>query len=480
MVCKPRLRVAQPYSLHYANEVQQVANLAGIDQTQWQVDLVADWSAHRADGQFIHRRGGASIPRQAGKRVDGIAWCTFLLSVLGYSILWTDHNYSTTCEMLRRFQKIFGKRVNDRDAQYRYFNDLVESVSNRTAQEAIFLKNGGFICFSTRTKASALGFSFDVVVYDEAQELRTEHMQAIQPTTSSGAHHNTQSLFLGTPTREGSYADIFSDMHAEAWDKPLDDMCWIEYGVGEVGDVLDESRWREANPSIDEGVADIDAIRTGIRTFKSDTVAAAQEYLGYWLPKVANAVISKDDWDECLTEDPPESRKGEKMAVGIKFTADGSKVALAAAVKQDRRVYTECLDYADMNRGVSWLADWLIERKNNVAMVFIDGKSNTGSLVAKLNEAGYPRKGFKVMGTSDVIQASSMFANAVKERGLEHSGQPLLDESVCGATRRPIGNDGGWGFGNGRVDCAPAEAVAFAYMAVMTTKRNPNRELRVG
>ena len=73
-----------------------------------------------------------------------------------------------------------------------------------------------------------------------------------------------------------------------------------------------------------------------------------------------------------------------------------------------------------------------------------------------------------------------MFANAVMERELEHSEQSLLDESVCYATKRPIGKDGGWGFGNGKVDCAPVESAAFAYMAVMTTKRNPNRELRVG
>lgn len=242
MACNPRLRVAQPYEMHYANEVKEVAALAGINQTNWQANLIKDWSAHTPDGQWIHRRCGGSIPRQAGKSVDGIVWCVFLLAILGYGILWTDHNYSTTCEMLRRFQDIFGKKKNDPDAKYPFFNDLVDRVSNRTAQEAIFLKNGGFICFSTRTKSAALGFSFDVVIYDEAQELKTEQMTAIQPTTTSGAHHNTQAVFLGTPTRAGSNAEVFSDMHKEAWDAPLDDMCWIEYGVEEIGDVLDETR----------------------------------------------------------------------------------------------------------------------------------------------------------------------------------------------------------------------------------------------
>ena len=69
-------------------------------------------------------------------------------------------------------------------------------------------KSGGVIQFSTRTKSSRLGFSFDIVVYDEAQELTCEHTQVINPTTVSGAKHNLQIIYAGTPTRAGSKAEI--------------------------------------------------------------------------------------------------------------------------------------------------------------------------------------------------------------------------------------------------------------------------------
>lgn len=473
MACKPRLRVAQEYDLHYANEVKEVAALAGIDQTNWQVDLIADWSAHTPDGQWIHRRCGGSIPRQAGKSVDGIVWCLFLLVILGYGILWTDHNYATTCEMLRRFQDIFGKKPNDKDAKFKFFNDLVERVSNRTAQEAIFLKNGGFICFSTRTKSAALGFSFDIVVYDEAQELKTEHMQAIQPTTTSGAHHNTQAIFLGTPTRAGSNAEVFSDMHIEAWENPLDDMCWIEYGVDEVGDVLDESRWPLANPSIDEGVADMNAIRTGIRAFKSDVLAAAQEYLGYWLPKVANALISKKEWLAGQIE-PEESPKEGRIAYGVKFAPDGSEVALAAAIKPKSGIpHVELVCIKSMAKGTTWLADWLAERPSRASCVAIDGKSGTGMLSEKLVDR-VPNKYYRVMKTQDAITASSMMLEAIQNNEITHIESPALDESVLAATKRKIGDSGGWGFG-GDTSCA-IEAAANALWAVTTTKRDPNHK----
>lgn len=472
MACKPRLRVAQDYDLHYASEVKEVAALAGINQTNWQVELIKDWSAHTPDGQWVHRRCGGSIPRQAGKSVDGIVWCLFLLVILGYGILWTDHNYSTTCEMLRRFQGIFGKKPNDPDAKYPYFSGLVERVSNRTAQEAIFLKNGGFICFSTRTKSAALGFSFDIVVYDEAQELKTEHMQAIQPTTTSGAHHNTQSIFLGTPTRAGSNAEVFSDMHAEAWNKPLDDMCWIEYGVDEVGDVLDESRWPLANPSIDEGVADMNAIRTGIRAFKSDVLAAAQEYLGYWLPKVANALISKKEWLACQIA-PEESPREGLIAYGVKFSPDGAEVALAAAIKPNNGVpHVELICIERMSKGTTWLADWLSERTGIGSCVAIDGKAGSGTLVEKIEDRT-PDKYRIVMKTQEVITASSMFLEAIQNNQITHIEGPALDESVLGATKRRIGSDGGWGFG-GDTSCG-IEAAANAYWAACTTKRNPQR-----
>ena len=473
MACEPRLRVAQEYDLHYAEEVKGVAALAGINQTNWQIELIKDWSAHTPDGQWIHRRCGSSIPRQAGKSVDGIVWCTFLMAVMGYGVLWTDHNYSTTCEMLRRFQEIFGKRQNDKDAKYPFFNELVERVSNRTAQEAIFLKNGGFICFSTRTKSAALGFSFDVVVYDEAQELRSEHMQAIQPTTTSGAHHNTQSLFLGTPTRAGSNAEVFSDMHKEAWDKPLDDMCWIEYGVDEVGDVLDESRWKIANPSIDEGVADINAIRTGIRSFKSDTLAAAQEYLGYWLPKVANVVISKKEWLACQIESEETPQEG-RIAYGVKFSPDGTEVALSSAIKPKNGVpHVELVCIQSMAKGTTWLARWLEERAYKGSCVAIDGKSGSGMLTEKLI-GKVPAKYLSLMKTRDVITASSMMLEAIKNEQVTHIEGPALDASALSATRRKIGSDGGWGFG-GDTSCA-IESAALALWAVMTTKRDPKRK----
>lgn len=476
MACEPRLRVAQDYELSYANEVKQVAALAGIKQTAWQVEMIKDWSAHTPDGQWIHRRCGGSIPRQAGKSVDGIVWCVFLLTILGYAVLWTDHNYSTTCEMLRRFQKIFGKRPNDPDAKNKTFNRMVESTINKTAQEAIFLKNGGFICFSTRTKSAALGFSFDVVVYDEAQELTTEHMQAIQPTTTAGIHHNMQVIYLGTPTRAGSSADVFSDMRYEAWEHPLDDMCWTEFGVDEIGDVLDESRWPLANPSIEEGVSDINAIRAGIRSFKSDALAAAQEYLGYWLPKVANVVVSKDEWSAtCIKKD--QAPIDGVIAYGVKFAPNGEEIALSAAIKPKvGPIHVELICVKPSYLGTAWLEQFLIDRTDVGSCVVIDGKSGAGAFIEKIVDK-VPRAFLVFPKTSIAIAAASMMREAIDTKAVTHIEQPALEESVLTATKRKIGSDGGWGWGGD--NAATIESVSLALYGVITTKRDPKYKQEV-
>lgn len=446
--------------------------MAGMGLLPWQVDVLRDWSAHDARGQFVHRRCGASIPRQAGKSVDGIAWVTFLAAVLGYSVLWTDHNYSTTCEMLRRFKDIFGSKARDPHAKRPDFNGLVDCVNNKTAQESIHLKNGGLICFSTRTKSAALGYSFDVVVYDEAQELTGEQMQAILPTTTSGPHGNMQAVFLGTPTRSGSTAEVFQDIRDEAKEGRSDDLSWVEYGVGEIGDVSDESRWAEANPSLGSH-ASADAIRAASRTMKP--LEFAQEYLGYWLPKVASAVLTRKQWEARVVGSGPESGVD---AYGVKFSADGSTVALAAARRPaDGPVHVELLLVDDASRGSALIADFLAERKGRSACALLDGKSGVGNLMAKL-DGRVPKSYASVAKTDQAIAAASMMLDGVLNGGVTTNDSPALEASALSASRRKIGSGGGWGWGGD--NSAPMEAASLAVYAASTTKRNPNRKMRVG
>ena len=456
-----------------------MASLAGYELLPWQLDVLRVWSAFDESGQWLHRRCGASVPRQSGKSVDGIVWSLFLACMLGYKVLWTDHNYNTTCEMLGRFRKILGLRPGD-GRGVRAFNSQVADASAKTSQENFVFKSGGVIAFSTRTQTAGLGFSFDVVVYDEAQELRPEHVQAIAPTTTSGAKHNLQFVYLGTPTRAGSAAPNFANMREEALERGAgDDLSWVEWGADEVGDVLDEARLYAVNPSLGPGRADINAIRAGIKSLLPDELAAAQEYLGYWLPTAtADACLPPGSWEACETAEP--MRDG-KLAYGVKFSPDGRSVALSAALaERGGPSYVELVDLAGSTRGTAWLSAWLVARRDRCACVVIDGKAGAAALAQRLRDAGMRRPGLVVeCNPSGVQAAAAMLVDEVCSKSLSHIASPALDESATRSVRRGIGKDG-FGFGDGPNSTSlPVESASLALWGARTSKRDPRRRQAV-
>lgn len=474
-VCPPRYWINQGKGAgNLVEEVRATALLAGYDQLDWQSDVVAVWSSFDERGKWVHCRNGASVPRQAGKSVDGIIWSLFLSVIMGYKVLWTDHNYSTTCEMLDRFRKILGRKPNDNNG-IKAFNKLVTATCSKTAQESYEFKSGGVLAFSTRTKSAALGYSFDIVVYDEAQELMPEHVQAIVPTTSSGAKHNFQAIYLGTPTRAGSSAPNFMQMRNEALgDACGDDLSWVEWGADEIGDVLDESRLYAVNPSLASGHADIVAIRSGIRSMLPDELAAAQEYFGYWLPGTSAAtVISLDTWKACEVS---QAMEGGKLAFGVKFAPDGRTVAVSwARAERGGPSYVELYEVAGTTGGTSWLSEMLLRNAEQIAVCVIDGKSGAAALIQRMREGGFPMRAVDEGTPAKVQAASSMLLDEVEARTLSHIASPALDESATKSIRRAIGREG-FGFGDGAesISC-PIESAALALYGARTTKRDPNR-----
>lgn len=453
---------------------------------RWQLDVVNDWGAVDEDMQFVHRRCGDSIPRQAGKSDDAVEWGGYLAAELGYCVLYTAHNYDTTCEMLRRFRDIFGRRANDPHARHRRYNRMVLRCENSTAQEAIFFKSGGLICFSTRTKSAKLGFSFDVIFYDEAQELTTEQMQAIAATTTSGKHNNPQEIFLGTPKRPGSFGNVFGPMRTEAHMAPEDDLSWWEWGVDEVGDITDEARWYQVNPSLGEGVANISSLRMNCRKFMKlgteGVLAFAQEFLGYWLPgnKGEPPVIDAGAWD-ALAVDKGDVPVEGKAVLAFKFAPDGSEgVVCACRRAEGGRPHVECVAIRSMSGGLQWFVDFAASRVGRYAGFVIDGGGNATEMCDRLHEAKVPSRAVARPTTAQVCSACAGLVADVADGGFTHFGQPDFDRSAKNAKKRPIGKSG-FGFeGIEGADALPLEAAALALWGIDEIKRDPSRKGRAG
>ncbi|WP_156825457.1 terminase large subunit [Atopobium sp. oral taxon 199] len=471
----PRYCIHEPYEKSLSPLVVTLADQANVTFADWQLRDLEIIAAVDEQLQFVQRIIGLAIPRQNGKTTI-IMWYSIMLAmVFGARILWTAHNYSTTMKTLEDFRNILGTKVHDSVRGIRYFNDRLCRVSSKTAQESYTFKpyaadkNEGFIAFSTRTKTANLGNTFDIVVIDEAQELLPEHVQALLPTTSSGPMENPQYIYMGTPRRAGSVADKFEKMRSRALaGTDVENTCWIEYGLEEVGDVSDESRWYKAAPSLAAGIVNVTALRE-IRK-QMDDLQFAQECLGVWLTPQELAggagapLIDKETWDACKTHCAPQ---GKPTAYGVKFSVDGTYFAVCVAVKEDDHIHVELVDKRASIGGKKALADFVTKRAQTVPVV-IDGKAGAESLIKRIGEAA-PEENLISPTPADLVTANVDFVDAVSEQTLTWYEPDILDEdeedeltkAITQSYKRPIGRTGGWGFDGEGAAVAEAATLAF-------------------
>ena len=474
--CPPRFHIASPGTDNLADETIALSEYAGvhIGDAPWKRAVLSDFTSIRSDGKFVHHRCGLAGPRQMGKSWLLIGFA-LMLALVGYKVLWTEHSYTTVLEMFRRFKAIFGTKTSDPSAMHPRLNSEVSEVSSSTANEHIMLRSGGGIWFATRTKTTSLGFEFDIIIIDEAQECSGDEFQAITPTTSGGSKHNSMLVYSGTPERPESNGEEFGKFRDDVLGTlPDPEDCWFEWSVPDVGNVLDVERLRRVNPSIGY-TADIDAIMTGIRSMLP--LKAAQEYFGYWLPGAADAAIDRELWDACMVK-PADAAQHGRIAWAVKFSPDGHSVALSACVTPDTGIpHVELVEYRGLEDGSRWLVDFLIARWEQACVIVIDGKSGRKELYERLRAAGVPDRVIVLPGVADVTTAASMLVTAIREHAITHIRQGYLDDSVSSSVRRRIGREGGWGFGGDM--SGPIESCSFAFWGAATSHIDPSREQEV-
>jgi phage terminase large subunit-like protein len=386
------------------------------------------------------------------------------LIISGERILHTAHQQKTARKSFQNLAACFGQEG---------LGNLVEGVYSALGREAILLKGGASIEYVARTRSSARGYTVDVLVIDEAQYLSDEHYEALIPTISAAPLRNPQTIMVGTPPTDAGGAEVFGRMRMDALAGGSPGLSWHEWSVEGIGDVTDRARWEAANPAL--------GIRLSEKVVASEaaTMSAegfARERLGWWPEAGTPCAIRPREWDRLKVAQPP---GGGRLAYGVKFSPDGATVALAVASRTDG-VHVELVEHRGTDAGIAWLVDWLAGRWREASAITIDGLAGAGLLAGALNASKVPAKVVKVARYQDAIASSTMMLNAIREGTLSHFDQPALNDAALNARRRPIGRNGGWGFGgvDGH-DVTPLEAASLALFGVMTSKRDPTRVQRV-
>lgn len=458
----PRLAAAN-------NKALKLAKIYFDEPLAWQPYLLRVMIAANSHGKYSARSIGISIPRQNGKSWVVRARC-FWGALTGEKILYTCQHGDTSDEMFQELCKPF------EDEEEFELQELFRPVIRKTnGQQAIKLANGGLIRFTTRTDSLARGKTFDVLIYDEAQELTTSQQAASLPAISAGKRKNPQTIYLGTPTPPGSAATVFKDLH-HAVHKGESKCTWIEWAAGSIGDVEDKKRWFKVNPSLGD-VLNVDAIEGECASMSADVFA--RERLGWWSMVEGSSMLALDakEWQGCETDKPLNEGK---LAFGIKFAWDSSicAIAWAQAVKGGAS-YVELYDVKAARGGTAEVAEMLYRNKDEIACVCIDGKTGAAALVQHLLDLGFNKRAI-VQGSPSIVQAAAtMLADEVAAHTTSHIISPALDNSATSALRRKVGKDG-WGFGDSATcSAAPIEAASLALWAARTSKREPARDQEI-
>jgi phage terminase large subunit-like protein len=434
---------------------------------EWQQIVLDDWLAVKR-GKWASLTCGLSVPRQNGKNALIEVRELFGMVGRGERILHTAHEVKTARKAFKRLQHFFGTRPDDPAAKFPELNALVAEVRNVNGQEAIFLKNGGSVEVVARSKNSGRGFTVDVLVMDEAQEMSDDDLEALMPTTSAAPLANPQWIFTGTPPGPKANGEAFTRVRSEALDGKSVRLCWHEWSAPADADLDAHSVWRDVNPALVTGRLQMSVVAGERSRFSDD--GFARERLGMWAGASSNVVIDPESWASAADA---ASMAVDRLALAVDVSPDRSMASVGiAGQRADGRWHVE-LD--EQRRGMGWIAAWVKARceRNAIRAVVIDGASPAASLIDELS-----RDGVRVTttGARDMAAACGTFYDGVMDSWLLHTDQPQVNFALSVARKRPIGDAWGWNRKNTDSDITPLVAVTLAlWGAQNSTVKRPVR-----
>ncbi len=311
---EPSVRVAPEYKQTDGSDAAQILRYGGLILDPGKADILLDWMAINPGGRWISKTCGGSVPRQNGKTglLEGRAEAGMLM--YNEQVIYTAHLQKTATETFEEMASFF-----DTPKLRKHIKDIKTALG----REQIILNSGARVKYLARTRNGGRGQHGDLLIFDEAQELSVEAQASFIPAISASL--NPQVIYAGTPPDPTADGTVFRGIRDKARAGDTKSTAWFEFSVDDIGDVMDRKRWADTNPALGRRILE-STIEAESEQMAPDTFA--RERLGWWTPIVEHEIdyaIDTKIWDSCRSEEPkPEG----KTAYGVKFSADGSTVAL--------------------------------------------------------------------------------------------------------------------------------------------------------
>lgn len=463
----------------------------GDEFDEWQRGAGKVILGKRASGEYAATVGGVtlSIPRQVAKtflvlRIV-VALCTLFPNL---TVLWSAHRTRTASKTFGTLRGMVGRKA---VAPY------VKTVRSVNGEQEVHFTNGSVIMFGAREQGFGRGFDeVDIEVFDEAQILTEKALEdMVAATNQSRFPAGALLFFMGTPPRPVDPSEAFKARRREALetaaaiargDDVESDAVYIECSADPDADPDDREQWSIANPSYPHRTP----LRSMLRLRKNLPSAESwkREALGIWdSDQEGSRAITESDWSATGVDEAPTD--GLRV-FSVVFNIDGSRLAMAGALRHDDGVHVELLDAAegDVASGLGALADWLASRWRVAAQIVLCGSAGAPVLAQLLKDRGVPAAVVKIANTQEYTTACSSTLDAVRGSAkaarddsvpeLTHllsEGQAQLDVSVAVCDKKLRGASGAWGWSPTTPDGdeTPVEAFSLAYWVAKTTSRKP-------
>ena len=451
------------------NLVNRAAARIGIRYDMWQQGFLYLLLARKADGRYACGTAGGVVSscRQIGKTFTVGSAILLLAAARPLKVIWTAHHTRTSDETFASLCSL---------AERPKLKPYVAGIRRANGQQEIRLGNGSRIMFGARENGFGRGLTgVDMEIFDEAQILTVRALSNLVPITNTSP--NPLIVFMGNPPKPGDPSDAFEEKRTRALS--AGGVLYVEFSADRDADPDDREQWAKANPSYPERT-DEDAILRMRENLPTD--AFRREALGIWDETATSVAIDPAKWAsvESMPENLPD---GGTLNFGLDMPPDRSVLTIGCAIRYpDGRALVQMADIKDARHdGLQWAVDWLAERWLKTASVVIDSQSPATSLLPDLKRAHVLAT---VTGMNEMGRACGRFMDMLNDKTLIHlpdTMQPQLAAAVKGATIRPIGRSGafGWNKLGSDVDISPLVACTLALWGACTTKRHPGRKQEV-
>lgn len=461
---RPRVRRVPRSVSNDADDAAFLSSAYGLTPDDWQEDVLESWLGRRRDGRWAAATCGLAVPRQNGK--NGVIEVRELFGMvgLGEKFLHTAHEVKTARKAFLRIASFF-----ENPRQFPELAALVKDIRKTNGQEAVVLTNGGSVEFIARSRGSGRGFTVDVLVMDEAQDLTSEELAALLPTISAAPSGNPQVILTGTPPDpdKGERGEVFSSVRADGEAGRDARLAWTDFGVvdGPLPDIEDRAAWAAVNPALG-GRLNVAEVERELGLLRTDPEAFARERLGWWGdPAMASAnAFGPGAWERLAVD----GLEPVVEAIGLAVSWDRSTASIGAAAGGDMAR----VGVADRRPGVGWLvAEAKRIQDKHDCVVVLDSRGPTSDLIPALEAAGVR---LTLATTTDVLDGCATIFDRVREGTVAHPGHPDLDVAVAGAAKRPVGDRWAWGRKQSTGDVSMLEAVTLALWGCRTHDAEPS------